>query len=187
MPRETGDAAAAGAVLRLPGWVAAEGGGLAPGDRLIVGNRPDALPGLMSTLAAPFRAGRGPSGSTAMCVKPGETPAGFLVELADVVGTGAAVTAVVSAAAGGVHGVPATTLAVAVSFTDVTEVAFEATAICACRLTGWFVVTTLMVHVAVPLPVAQPLLNTGFWLDGCAVRATDTSAAGPFCVETCTT
>jgi hypothetical protein len=98
----------------------------------------------------------------------------------------AAVTAVVSAAVGGVHFVAVTTLAVAVSFTELTEVAFEATAICAFRLAGDFVVTELMVHEAVPSPLAQPLVNVGFWLDGFVVSATDTSEADPFCVETCT-
>jgi hypothetical protein len=49
------------------------------------------------------------------------------------------------------------------------------------------VVTELTLHEAVPSPVSQPLLNVGFWLDGCAVSATDTSDADPFWVETCTT
>ena len=44
-----------------------------------------------------------------------------------------------------------------------------------------------MLHEAVPSPLAQPLLNVGFWLVGCAVSATDTSEADPFCVVTCTT
>jgi hypothetical protein len=35
--------------------------------------------------------------------------------------------------------------------------------------------------------LAHPLLNSGFWLDGCAVSATDTSEADPFLAETCTT
>ena len=38
-----------------------------------------------------------------------------------------------------------------------------------------------------PSSLAHPLLNSGFWLDGCAVSATDTSEADPFLVETCTT
>jgi hypothetical protein len=91
------------------------------------------------------------------------------------------------AAAGGVHVAVVTTLAVAVSFTAVTEVAVDAIAIWAFRLAGWAVVTELMPHMAVPLPEAQPLLNVGFWLDGCAVSATDTSEADPFWVVTCTT
>jgi hypothetical protein len=97
----------------------------------------------------------------------------------------AAVTVVVSAAAGGVHFVVVATLAVAVSFTELTEVAFDATAICAFRLAA-FVVTELRLHEAVP-SLAHPLLNVGFWLDGCAVSATDTSEAVPFLVDTCTT
>ena len=95
-------------------------------------------------------------------------------------------TVVVSAAAGGVHFVVVTTLAVAVSFTELTEVAFDATAICAFRLVA-FVVTELRRHEAVPSSLAHPLLNVGFWLDGCAVSATDTSEAVPFLVDTCTT
>ncbi len=42
-------------------------------------------------------------------------------------------------------------------------------------------------QVALPLPLAQPLVNVGFWLAGWATRATDTFEADPlFCVETCT-
>jgi hypothetical protein len=74
---------------------------------------------------------------------------------------------------------------VAVSFTELTEVAFDATAICAFRLAA-FVVTELRLHEAVP-SLAHPLLNVGFWLDGCAVSATVTSEAVPFLVDTCTT
>ena len=48
--------------------------------------------------------------------------------------------------------------------------------------------TELTVQAAAPFPFAQPLVNVGFWLDGWAVRATDTSEAEPlFSVETCTT
>ena len=181
VPSETGDAAVTGAVFRLAGCVTATVGlRLAPGDGAIVGNRPDALPAPMNTLASPFRAGMGPSGSTAMWLTSGEAAAELFVEAA------AAVTAVVSAAAGGVHFVVVTTLAVAVSFTELTEVAFDATAICAFRLVA-FVVTELRPHEAVPSSLAHPLLNVGFWLDGCAVSATDTSEADPFSVQTWTT
>ena len=41
-------------------------------------------------------------------------------------------------------------------------------------------------HEAVPSPLAQPLVNWGFWLVGWTVSATDTSEAEPFSVETCT-
>ena len=181
VPSETGDAAAAGAVFRLVGCVAAAvGPRLAAGDGAIVGNRPDALPAPMNTLASPFRAGIGPSGSTVMRVTSGEAWAELFAEAE------AAVTAVVSAAPGGVHFVVVTTLAVAVSFTELTEVAFDATAICAFRLAA-FVVTELRAHEAVPSSLAHPLLNVGFWLDGCAVSATDTSEADPFSAQTCTT
>ena len=184
VPRETGDASAAGAVFRLAAvgaWT--EGRGLAPGDGVMAGNRAAAFPAPMSMLASPFRAGMGPSGSTATCEASGEA-------LADVFGddeAAAAVTAVVSAAAGGVHFAVVVTLAVAVSFTELTDVALDATATCACKLAGCFVVTEAMLHEAVPSPLAQPLVNVGFWPDGCAVSATDTSDADPFWVKTCTT
>ena len=160
----------------------AVGPGLAPGAGLMVGNRLAALPAPMNTLAWPFSAGMGPSGSAAMCSAAlGEAVAELLLAAA-----AAAVTVVVSAAAGGVHFVVVTTPAVAVSFTELTEVAFDATAICAFRLVA-FVVTELRLHEAVPSSLAHPLLNVGFWLDGCAVSATDTSEAVPFLVDTCTT
>lgn len=45
--------------------------------------------------------------------------------------------------------------------------------------------TALTAQVAVPSPFAQPLVNAGFWPDGCAVRATDTPETDPlFSVET---
>ena len=53
---------------------------------------------------------------------------------------------------------------------------------------GFLSDTEPAVQVAVPSPFAQPLVNVGFWLDGCAVRATETLAADPlFSVDTCTT
>ena len=179
---EAGDASAAGAVFRRPpGCAWTEGPGLPPGDGVMSGNRRAALPAPMRLFAPPFRFGMGPSGSTTPTWTSGEDVADFL-GVAE-----AAVTAVVSAAAGGVHFVLVTTLAVAVSFTELTEVAFAATAICAFRVVGCFVVTEAMVHVGVPLPLAQPLVKVGFWLAGCAVSATDTFEADPFCVVTCTT
>jgi hypothetical protein len=184
VPRETGDASAAGAVCRLTGVAWTEGWGLlAPGDGVMAGNRPAALPAPMNTLASPFRAGMGPSGSTAMC----EAPGGALPDFFGDDEAEAAVTVVVSAAAGAVHLAVVVTLAVAVSFTELTEVALDATAIWACRLAGCLVVTEAMLHVAVPSPFAHPLVNVGFWPDGCAVSATDTSEADPFWVQTWTT
>ncbi len=44
-----------------------------------------------------------------------------------------------------------------------------------------------MVQLAVLSPLAQPLMNRGFWLDGWDVSVTETSAADPFWVETLTT
>jgi len=79
-------------------------------------------------------------------------------------------------------------LAVAVSVTEVTEVAVDATGICACKVAGCFSDTEPTVHVAVPSPFAQPLVMAGFWLDGWAATATDTPLADPpFLAETCTT
>jgi hypothetical protein len=179
---ETGEASETGAVFRLLGCAAAEDLGFAPGDGVIAGNRPAALPAPMNTLASPFRAGMGPSGSAATCMAPGEGAGGEVFAAVAV-----AVTAVVSAAAGGVHFAVVATPAVAVSRTELTEVAFDATAIRASRLTVCPAAIEPMLHEAVPSPLAQPVLNVGFWLEGCAVSATDTPAAGPFFVETCTT
>jgi hypothetical protein len=179
VPSETGEASETGAVFRLVGCAAAAvEPRLAPGDGPTVGNRLAALPACTNMLASPFSAGMGPSGSTAMC-------SAALGEAVAELFAAAAATVVVSAAAGGVHFAVVTTLAVAVSFTELTEVAFDATAICAFRLMA-FVVTELRLHDAVP-SLAHPLLNVGFWLDGCAVSATDTSEAVPFLVDTCTT
>jgi hypothetical protein len=203
VPSETGDASARGAAFRSlgwPGWVAAVGRALAVGDRPIVGNRPDALPGPMSMLDSPFRAGMGPGGSTTMREAAPEDMAEFLAGflagfLADflagffvefLAAAAAAVTEVVAAAAGGVHFVLVTAVAVAVSWTELTVVALAATGIWAVMLTSWPVVIDPTVHEAVPSPLAQPLANVGFWLDGCAVSATDTPEADPFLVETCT-
>ena len=157
-----------------------EGPGVADG--LIAGNRPEALPAPMSWLETPLRFGIGPSGS----VLSGRTPA---EEVADVAGEAeAAVTATVSVADGGVHFSVVATLAAAVSFTEVTEVALAATGICALSDAGFLSETELTVQLAVPSPLAQPLVNAGFWLDGWAVRATVTAATEPlFSVETCTT
>lgn len=47
-------------------------------------------------------------------------------------------------------------------------------------------VTEATVHEAVPSPLLQPLVNSGFWLDGWEVSVTDTFDAEPFWVETCT-
>jgi hypothetical protein len=179
---DTGDASDTGAVFPAVGCAVAVDPDVAPCDGLIVGNRPAALPAPISWLASPFRSGTGPSGTTSRCVAPGEALAELFALVAE-----AAVTAVVSAAAGGVHFAVVATLAVAVSFTELTEVAFDATAIRASRLTAFLVVTEPMLQEAVPSPFAQPLLKAGFWLDGCAVSTTDTSEAGPFWVETCIT
>jgi hypothetical protein len=151
---------------------------------VIAGKRGPALPAPMSTLAAPFRLGIGPSGRAARLVKPAGAPAGESGADAE---AEAAVTPVVSVAAGGVHLTVVVTLAVAVSLTELTEVALGATAMPASRLAVCLVVIETMLHDAVPSPLAHPLLNLGFTLDGCAASVTVTSGADPFFVETCTT
>jgi hypothetical protein len=93
----------------------------------------------------------------------------------------------VSAAAGGVHLDVVVTLAFAVSFTERTDVASDATEILASRLAGCLAVTELILQEAVPSPLAQPLLNSGFSLDGVTASATVTSDTDPFFAETCTT
>jgi hypothetical protein len=129
----------------------------------------------MSWLETLLRFGIGPSGS----VVPGETPAGD-VPVGELDGEAdPAVTAIVSTADGGVHFSVVATLAVAVSFTEVTEVALAATGICALSETGCLSDTELTVQLAVPSPLAQPLVNVGFRPDGWAARATVTLAAEP--------
>jgi len=167
-------------------WPAAAwlpGAGLGVSDGLIAGNRPEALPASMIRLATPLRAGIGPSGTLAPGEIPGgDTPAGEVAGEA-----GAAVTATVSAAAGGVHFWVVATLAVAVSFTAVTELALAATGICALRDTGCLSDTEPTAQLAVPAPLTQPLVYAGFWLAGWEVRATVTPDAEPFAVDTRTT
>ena len=181
VPSETGEASATGPLLScVVGCVAVDVGlGLALCAGPMVGNRLAALPAPISKLASPFSAGMGPSGSTTV----GWSGLG---EGEPELFAAAAATVVVSAAAGAVHFVVVTTLAVAVSFTELTEAAFDATGICAFRLVA-FVVTELSWHDAVPSSLAHPLVKVGFWLVGCAVSTTDTSAAVPFLVDTCTT
>ena len=179
-----------GAGLRCPSGAGVPGEGLGVADGLIAGNRPAALPALMSWLEAPLRSGIGPSGSAPSGTTPaGDELAGDLAGEAGEAGEAeAAVTATVSAADGGVHFSAVMMLAVAVSFTEVTEVALAATGICALSETGCLSDTELTVQLAVPAPLAQPLTNVGFWPDGWAVRATVTSVAEPlFSVETRTT
>ena len=165
---------------------------MAPGDAVMAGKSWAALPAPMSTLAAPFRLGMGPSGSAPRLVIPAGSAAGESAAEADADAEAEAeaeaeVTAVVSAAAGGVHFEVVATVAVAVSFTEATEVAFDATATLAPRVTACLSVTEAMLHEAVPSSLAQPLLNSGRTLDGCAASATVTPDADPFFAETCTT
>ena len=180
LPSPRAEESETGWASRLPpgGWIPGDELGVADG--MIAGNRLDALPAPMSELETPLSSGMGPSGSV---VSGEEPPADDLAGEADA----AAVTATVSLADGGVHFTEVTMLAVAVSFTEVTDVALDATGICASRSAGCLSDTELTVQAAVPSPLAQPLVNVGFWLEGWAARATDTFAADPlFSVETCT-
>ena len=112
-------------------WAPGDGDGVGVADGEIAGNRPDALPAPMSELEAPMseletplRSGMGPSGSAAS----GEGVAEDLAGEGD--GDDAAdaeVTVTVAADEGAVHFTVVTTLAVAVSFTELTEVALDAT------------------------------------------------------------
>jgi hypothetical protein len=146
------------------------------------------LPAPMSWLATLFRLAMEPSGSGFRLATPTGSSAGVSLSEAEVEAEAEAeVTAMVSAAAGGVHVEVVVMLAFAVSFTELTDVASDATEILACRLAGRLAVTELMLHEAVASPLAQPLLNSGFSLDGVTASATVTSDADPFFAETCTT
>ena len=180
LPVPSAEESETGWAFRWPaprGWIPGDELGVADG--MIAGNRLDALPAPMSELETLLRFGMGPSGSLV---------SGRLAD--DLVGAdeaGTAVMATVSAADGGVHFTEVTMLAVAVSFTEVIEVTLDATGICALSVAGCLADTELTVQVAVPFPLGQPLVNVGFWLEGCATRATDTFEADPlFSVETCT-
>ena len=140
------------------------------------------MPAPISELQALFRFGMGPSGGGLVGDPladdwPGEGEAEAEAE----------VTVTVSAAEGGVHFAVVTMLAVAVSVTEVTEVARDATGICALMAIGCFAGTELTTQAAVPSPLAQPMVNVGLWLDGWAASVTDTFEADTFWVETCTT
>jgi hypothetical protein len=162
--------------LLLGGWIPGDELGVADG--MIAGKRLDALPAPMSECETLLRFGMGPSGS-------GVSGEGLAGDLGGAAGT--AVMATVSAADGGVHFTEVTMLAVAVSFTEVIEVTPDATGICACRVAGCLSDTELTVQVAVPSPLAQPVVKAGFWLEGWAAMATDTFTTDPlFSVDTCT-
>ena len=155
-------------------WPPGEGLGVADG--LTQGNRPEALPAPMSWLEAPLRSGIGPSGRLVCGEAPGDDAPGDAPG-DDLAGDGdAAETATVSAADGGVHFCVVAMLAVAVSLTEVTELALAATGICALSVTGCLSDTELTAQLAVPSPLRQPPVNAGFWLVGWAVRVTVTVA-----------
>lgn len=110
---------------RLP-WLcpaADDDDGLLPAaDGEIAGNSPEALLAPMSELETPFRLGKGPSGSTVPVAEPVDDALGEAE-------AEAAVTETASVTDGAVHFAVVTTLAVAVSFTELTEVAPDATGI----------------------------------------------------------
>src|SRR5689334_9274219 len=106
-----------GAAFRRSVPLPGDGMGVAPG--LIAGNSSEALPAPISELEMLLRFGTGPSGS----VVPGAAGGVLDEPPAEPPAEAAAVTATVSAAAGGVHLAEVLMLAVAVSFTEVTEVA----------------------------------------------------------------
>ena len=168
--------------LLFGGWIV--GAGLGVADGAIAGNRLDALPALDERARDAVEGRDGPERQRHL--RAGELLTDGLADLAGEADA-AAVRATVSLADGGVHFAEVTMLAVAVSFTEVIEVALDATRICASRSAGCLSETALTVQLAVPSPLAQPLVNVGFWLEGWATRATDTFAADPlFSVETCT-
>jgi hypothetical protein len=98
----------------------------------------------------------------------------------------AAVTATVTDAEGGVHDDAVVALAVAVSFTEVTEEALDATGTCTLNAAVFALATEPTVHFFVPSPLPQPLTKAGPSPDGCAASAMDTPAAAPSVAETLT-
>jgi hypothetical protein len=76
---------------------------------------------------------------------------------------------------------------VAVSFTDVTDVAVAATAIFACSSVDAPADSVPMLHEDPPSPLAQPTVNSAFSVLGAAARSTTTAVAPvPFSAETLT-
>jgi len=118
----------------------------------MIGKSCVALPACISVLPTPFRSGIGPSGSAG---SGRGLSSGGLRDRAQVTG-------VVSATVGAFQFCVVAMLAVAVSLTDLTEVALDASAIWARRTTGRFTETELTVQAAVPSPLVQPLMNVAF-------------------------
>jgi hypothetical protein len=141
-----------GLVLCSDGRECAAGVALGTGEGVITGKSCVALPASMSVLPTPFRSGIGPSGSAGS--GRGYCNSGVCDR--------AEVTAVVVATVGAFHFCVVTMLTVAVSLTDLIEVALDATAIWACRTTGRFTETVLTVQAAVPSPLVQPLVKVAF-------------------------
>lgn len=125
------------------------------GEGVMIGKSCVALPACITVLPTPFRSGIGPSGIAGS--GRGLSGGGRLCDRAAM-----EVTAVVSATVGAFQLCAVAMLAVAVSWTDLTAVARDATGIWACRTTGCFTETELTVHAAVPSPLVQPLVNVAF-------------------------
>lgn len=157
----------------------------APGGPSTVGNRPEAFPPGLSSEPAPLRPavftnGRSPAES---CEPTPSGPSPAVVELAAEPG---AVTEIATDAAGSLT--TSAVLPVAVSWTDFTEVAVEATAICAWSWrTADDASTAPRAHDAVPSWLPQPKLNFGVWPDGAAVSLTVAAETFPPVVQTLTT
>src|SRR5579864_1188923 len=119
-----------GLVLCLVGRGCAAGVAVGTGDGVMTGKSCVALPASMSVLPTPFRSGIGPSGKAGS----GSGYCNFgLRDRAE-----AEVTAVIAATVGAFHFCVVTMVAVAVSLSDLIEVALDATVIWACRTTGCF-------------------------------------------------
>ena len=142
------------------------GVGLSPDEGLIVGNKPDTLPPGLRVEPEPFSEGSPTAGIVE--VDPGMVPVGepvgravdeeLLGELVgELLGLGAAVTDTDTGAVDA-PGFTPFAVAVAVSLTDVTELAFEATWIWAKR--------SLKGLVGSIVPTVLEPMNVAFWPDG---------------------
>lgn len=186
-PITDASAGSASATWRVRELLSPDTVGRAPEDGLSLGNREEALPPGFSADPLPLRNGSLPTPSCevtplgwgTVVAAPGTAAEEVAAELeADADGdadgdAGGAVTVIGSDAFG--YGVLTfVPLAVAVSFTDLTEVADFA--ICTCALNGMCCVpesTVPMEHEFFPF-VAQPELNTGFRLVGAAASVSFT-------------
>ena len=150
---------------------------------MIAGNRPDAL---LAPMSCP----------TCDVMTPGANPIDRLLPIgsmfAEVPGAAeagrelAAVTPTVTVAEGGVQDDAVVALAVAVSFTEVTDEAPDATGTCTLNATAFALATEPTVHFSVPSPLPQPPTKADPSPDGCVASATDTPEADPSVAATLT-